>query len=159
MAEMSTTLGGLLRGFQSVVIFACLLLAILHEMFFLIEPGAALRQLLAGRSGQLIAEKSTAEREKWFADAAEGGNVALHFQGFSATDPLFARYYFLGSYVLYPKRVIVGRGNKIINTQSQVRAADVLADDPWLRANDVRAVLTIRCNDDGVVDVQTRQLR
>jgi hypothetical protein len=156
---MPTASGGLIRSIQSIVIFACLLLAILHELFFLIEPGSALRQMLSGKSGQLIAERSTAERAKWFTDAADGGNVALHFHGIAAKDPLLARYYFLGSYVLYPKRVIVGRGKQIINTQAQVRAADSPADDPWLRANGARAVLTIRCNDDGVVDVQTRQIR
>jgi hypothetical protein len=151
--------GTLLHSFQSAVIFACLLLALLHETFFLIEPGAPLRQMMAGRSEQLAWEASTAEREKMFVDAADGANLALHFEGFSPDDPLLARYYFLGEYALYPKRVIVGQGDQIINSQSQIRAADSLPDDPWLRSNDVKSVMTIRQDDNGAVNLQIRQLR
>jgi hypothetical protein len=155
---MPTAPRGLLHRLQSLAIFTCLLLALLHEMFFLIEPGASLRQALSGKSRQLIAEQDTAQRAQLLIDTADGANLALHFQGFSPDDPWLARFYFLGQYALYPNRAIVGHGDNIINSQSQIAAADIPADDPWLRAHNVHAVLTIRQNDDGSMNTQIRRL-
>jgi hypothetical protein len=156
---MSTDHQRLLHSLGSVAIFGCLLLALFHAMFFLIEPGAPLRQSLAGDFKQLTVERQTAQVAGKFTDAAGGGNLALHFEGFSAADPLLARFYFLASYTLYPNRVIVGRGSQIINSQSQVEEADLPPDDRWLMQNDVRAVMTIERKVDGGLDIQTRQLR
>jgi hypothetical protein len=146
----------------SAALFATLGLALLHAMFYEVEPQSPLREVLNGHAARPSAPVQLAGEIQKFANAADGGNRALHFDGFGPQDPLLSiltsQVYFRFAYDLFPHRLVVGNGEHIINTPVDLHAADVLQTDRWLRQHDVRALLTIHRTADGLPSFDVRKL-
>lgn len=150
--------GRFLERIGWAVISICMLLALLHGLFLLITPEAPLREKLSDQFVQGVMEQSISERESWFTDAARGANLAMHFPGFTPDDKWLARYYFLAQFALYPKKAIVGRGDRIINAEADIYASDQLQSDAWMKEQGVGGIMTIRKNPDGAIHVETQLL-
>jgi len=152
-----------LFSLQTAGLFLLLLFVLLHALFLNTVPGSPLRQVEAGTWPQTQRESDLTAAARTFVEAADGGDVALHLEGYSADYPLLGQiaseFYFRPQYELYPHSVIVGRGDQIINTQTQLLAADTLPDDQWLLQHGVNGIVTVRPASDGVPATLVRRLR
>ena len=70
-----------------------------------------------------------------------------------------SQFYFRAVYALYPRRVLVGRDDRIVNTAKQLQAADVLPNDQWLRRHGAGGVLNLQLRPDGNVYMDARAIR
>ncbi len=141
----------------------CLFAALLQLLYTHLQADAPVRQLPAGPLPQVVVEQRLNEFGSQVSSASGGGNLSMHFEGFDPAefqqDLLMSMFYFRAAYVLYPHRVIVGTGDRVINSAVDLAAADVLPDEEWLRRHDVRATLYIRRMPDGAIDQQVRPRR
>jgi hypothetical protein len=129
---------------RAVLAFAALLTTVAYQLLFHIAPDAPMhapgvRPAPLEHIQQLLA---TADRT---IDSVSGGhNVELHFppntRGFDKT---FSTIYFNASYAIYPRRLLIGRDDSVVNSADQMFRADVLPADDWMKQHDVAAVITL----------------
>jgi hypothetical protein len=140
-----------------LAVYACLLIALVQLLVFHLDEQSPIRQAGSAAWPQAKAERWLAAMDQTFEGAADTGgthgNLALHFVGFDANDarqgPLACQYYFRAVYALYPRRVFVGQGDRVINFPNELLAADEVPDDRWLRSHGVTAVMTLHRTGDG----------
>jgi hypothetical protein len=132
-----------------VVLVATMLTAVLYLLFFNLGPGAPLRQNGVPPQSLAYVENVLADADSAMMSAAANGpgHLQLHFGG-SAGDRAshslrLTEMYFSGNYTLYPRRVVVGKDDRVINSQDELLPADVVPDDRWLKLHGVAGVFTI----------------
>ena len=147
----------------SLAAYASLLLAMLYLAYLNLATDAPIQQIAAGELHQSSLAQQLAGEDKSFLAVAQGGNLALHFEGFDVDNfrqgLLMSEFYFRAVYTLYPKRVFVGRDDRVVNIAPDLSAADVLPDDLWLRQHGVRGVLNLQQRSDGTVYAHARAIR
>jgi hypothetical protein len=88
--------------------------------------------------------------------AGDGGNVALHFDGFDPRDAnagrLMTQFYYRAAYALYPRRTFIGQDDRVVTGADTITAADTVPDVEWLKRHDVRSVVDVRPT--GEIDVR-----
>jgi hypothetical protein len=131
----------------SAIVFVALLLGVLQLLWFNTEDNAPFRLASSGEEGQRKMLDPLAGADDTFRQAADGGDLALHFEGLDPNNfesgIKMCRIYFRANYAVFPHRAIVGRGDRVINYPAELAAADVPADEAWLKQHNVRAMLLI----------------
>ena len=140
-----------------------LLLAILHLIYLNLATNSPIQQIAVGSLPQLALEQQLSAADETCRAVAGDGNLAIHFDGFDASHfqqgLLMSQFYFRAVYALYPRRVFVGHDDQVINTATELAAADALPDDQWLRQHGVGGVLNLRLRADGNVHADSRAIR
>jgi len=151
------------KSARSKLLYACVLIALLQALYENVQSNAPLQQLRSGSSPQLAVEQRLSGMDPLVATAADGGNLAMHFDGFDPAEfhqgLLMSMLYFRAAYALYPHRVLVGPDGRVINSATDLAAASsTLPDDNWLKRHDVRAVMDIHQIAGGGVYQQVRAI-
>lgn len=140
----------------SAVAFVALLIAVLHLLLFQLEPGAPMWAVPAGTLPEQIALARMQPLDAQFRSAAAGKNLELKLIGFDPNDDrqqvMIGALYYRANYVLYPQRAWVGADNHVINTGSDIIAADTVPPGSWMRAHDVS-------NIEGIISSEGAPLR
>lgn len=131
----------------SAIVSICFAFAIAHLLFLNVSKDAPMFTWRQENSARLAQERLLHANDGLFRQAADGGNLALHFAGFDPHDSTSARlvsqFYFRATYALYPRRVLVGSDDRIINNAEQLIETVERPDIAWLRSHDVRSVLRV----------------
>ena len=101
-------------------------------------------------AGPMDRRSNSIDRLNWmlptmaeFKKDARGGGLFLSFKGYTSdNDYLPIRNYFLAVYALYPHPAQVAMPDAILVNQTTLLENNRLPDDPWLKAHDIRGVLT-----------------
>ena len=127
----------LAASLRSATVFVSLLVGLLYLVLFEIDPGGPMRGGGAGRQNAAAGQSFLSSQADALDAAAGNGNVALHVFNTPRTVYLFtpadlfrlSGIYYYSSYQLYPRRVVVGRGDTVINSDSDLFAPEPARDD------------------------------
>ena len=143
------------------VAFAAFAMAILHLIILNISPGAPIWRLTDDHPKQAAIERQYADDAEMFRDLANGGNLAMQFNGINIDDAtqclLVSQLYYRAVYALYPRRVFVGGDDAIINSAADLRASSNLADDAWLARHGIRGVIQVQVRP-GEIQTESRSI-
>ena len=161
MAPRSDIRGSLAPGLGRIVAWSMLAATLVHLALVHVKAGSVPRAVLGLVSaGALPAEAEQDRRlDREFAAAAGDRDLFLRFLD-HASDPaaedLFSGLYYRAVYGLYPRRVLVGRDDEVINDGRDLLEANFEPDAVWLASHGSPAVMTLRLRADGGLDWHVR---
>ncbi len=147
----------------SPVVLLALALAVVHLAVVQFNEAMPMRQEFGVRtpvaqSARMIAALGSVALQK-----GGGGNVQLHFVNAQplndqASLMVTGTYYGL-NYALYPARAFIGRGDRILNTDADILAADVVPPVDQLRARGITTVIQVSRDPMGGWAIDDRPVR
>ena len=134
------------------VAWGTVLLVLVHLCWLQLSAGSELRRFTAilttGEAG--AGELDANEYCDRLVNQAnvDDGSVLLRFVGYTAGNGrdgyVASLLYYRAGYILYPRRVYAAPEERIINQGRDILQAEFNPDLPWLRAHNVRSILTLR---------------
>lgn len=144
-------------GFALVVTFVAILIANAWETSFV---RAVLQLAVSGQAQSALGDLRDLDHQ--LLSLAKDGNLAIQSTGFDDSpadaESMLPKIYYRGVYTLYPQRIFVGEHNRIVNNGRDMATLHFNPDNTWLRAHEVRAVLSIRRESNGQITVVARAL-
>jgi hypothetical protein len=131
----------------ATLVYAVILTGILYLLIFHLSVDAPLRW--NGHPPAARAEQhELLNKLNAVMDTVAGGKNVQYHVGDSSTDPIdhtpfFTTAYFSAVYQQYPARVFIGEDNQIINNDVDLKKADHLPSEAWMREHHVVAVFTL----------------
>jgi hypothetical protein len=149
------------RQWRSTVAFLASAVAIVLLLILDIAPNAPVWQLTDEHPRIEVIARQFDEDVQTLLTAANGGNLAMRIEGIDAENVTqsmeVSQLYYRAVYALYPKRVVVGDGRAIINSAADLHAAADLADNAWLRQQNVQSVMTVHATP-GEIRIENRSV-
>ncbi len=134
--------------------FCCLLLAVAYLIFFQLSADAPFWHGSIAPPAEAGVDRLLSEHDPAMRQAAGTSNLLLHFGGdpraLKSQSTRLTAMYFDWNYLQFPRQVLIGKGDKVINGADELLAADVVPDDGWLRTHEVAGVLTLIAGPDGL---------
>lgn len=125
-----------------IFVYAGLWVGVIYLLVVQLGAGAAMH-----RAGLPPGAELMGKIDGVVAAAAEGKGVELHLGAsdlqWDRNAGFLARIYFSTVYHQYPNAVLIGDGRSIINFPVELRRADRVASDGWLREHGAGSVVTL----------------
>ncbi len=133
--------------FTKMAIGALVLFSLVYTSYYNIKKGSFARTIVVDAIGGKDRIASPILRvDAFYKELPGDGNIFLYFKGFDTTSSnqkafVTTQYYRL-TYKLYPRRVFVGKPDKIINNGIDILNTNFYPDEEWLERYNIRSTIT-----------------